>query len=151
MKKTQNSMIIQPHGEIANKQVPLQEALREVHPIPRLLIGVFICAVFAFYTPLLFLTLTGYFLNTVIGETWINLACVLALALVSLGANKIGRVLLCSVILAFAFDAYWTSLVVRMYSAHDWLKYGWTNYFDVTAIFLLNGFLFRLYKKAAAL
>lgn len=151
MKKPSTGMIIQPHGEITNSQTPLAQALRNLHPIPRLAFGLIGCAAISVYAPMLVLTLTGKWVNFMLGQSLINAACIAVVALVTLAANKVGRVMLVSAALALAFDLYWTSLSVRIYTGHDWWRYGWPNYFDVTAVFLLNGFLFLRYKQAADL
>ncbi len=99
---------------------------------------------------MLILTLTGEWVNSLLGASLINAACIAVVALITLVANKIGRVMLINAFLALAFDLYWTSLVVRMYTMHNWSS-AWPNYFDVTTVFLLNGFLFLRYKRAADL
>lgn len=151
MNKPQRGMIVQSRGgEITNSQTPLAEAMRDIHPIPRLLFGLLVSAAIAIYAPLIFLTLTGQMVNALLGDWIPNLISIVVLALITLVANKFGRVMLVSMILAIAFDLYMVSLGMRTRTYRS-LYLNWPQYLNVTTFCLLNGYLFTKYKKAVGL
>lgn len=151
MNKPRTGMIIQSHAcDIVNNQRPMVEALRKVPPTPRLLIGLIASATVAIYTPLLVLVLTGRMVNALLGAWIPNLICIAVLALITLAANKFGKVMLISVILAISLDLYVLSLGVRI-STYNHLYRDWPTYLNVTTFCLLNAYLFTKYKKAVGL
>lgn len=151
MNKPERGMIIQSRGgEITNSQTPLAEAMRDIHPIPRLLLGLLASAAISIYAPLLLLTLTGQMVNSLLGAWIPNLISIVVLALITLAANKFGRVMLVSTILAIALDLYIISLGLRT-TTYRSLYLNWPQYLNVTTFCLLNGYLFTKYKKAVGL
>jgi len=151
MNKPQKAMIIQAHHtDVADHQMPLSQTLRGLHRAPRLGLGLLASATIAIYTPLLVLTLTGQMLNSLLGAWIPNLICIAVLCLITLVANKFGKVMLVSAILAISLDLYIVSLSLRT-ATYRGLYLDWPHYLNVTTFCLLNGYLFSKYKEATNL
>jgi len=134
---------------IQNKQTPLADALQDIPPFPRLVLGLLLSAIVAFYAPLLLLVLTNS-RNNILGDWVVNSICVAVLMLINLVSNKFGRVMPVAAVLAIVFNVYVVSLTMRTHTLGDWQNY-WQNFFFTTVVFPLNGYLFLKYKQAASL
>jgi len=115
--------------------------------LARYVIGIFCTSVAAYYLPVLLLAAVGNWINTLMDWT-VNLSAIAVMMVLNCIGNKINRVLMLNLILAFALDIYGTDLTIRMWYlwgfAHSWQNYVWVN-----SVLPLNALFWLRYKKSA--
>jgi len=134
---------------IQNKQTLLSDSLRDIHPILRFALGLFVCASVAFYVPVVLLVLTNSWVNVL--SDWLPSSIgITVLMLITLLGNKIGRIMLVGLVVAALLGLYLVSLTARTHTLGDWRNY-WQNFFFAATVLPLNSYLFLKYKKVADL
>lgn len=149
MEAQPNQRLSSKRRAISERQRSMAESLRRLNPLSRFSLGLIICAILAYYIPMVLVALTGAWVNNLL--MWNELAVGVAMLLAqNLIGNKVGRPMLVAIIFAVLIDCYYVQFFARISMPAAW-KGAWKLFFVPTVGFPLNAYLLIRYKQLAGL
>ncbi len=127
----------------------LFEVLRTMNPRLCFWIGLIACASIAYYIPLIFIALTGVWVNNLTMADQLLVAIVF-LIIQNLIGNRMNKIIIMGVVLAVVLDGFEAVSLLHATSWSVW-QANWMTFFLPTVGCLLNAWLFQRFEAAAGL